>query len=149
MILAPSQLNPLEQCSDHFPGQGGRWVSIRMLQWLDGARLPPPPPLVPSMNSKLNQLGLFQYMLLLSTSNLSLNSTGAFGVTRGLYSKRIYGNNFDRVVISQSVCSYQLLPPQSSICSQDWILPEQSPLRDLTIMVGSQTCHQMPRRKSY
>jgi hypothetical protein len=43
MILAPSWSNPLEQSSDHFTGQGGRWATMRMLQWLDGARLPPPP----------------------------------------------------------------------------------------------------------
>ncbi len=47
---------------------------------------------------------------------------------RGLYYKTFYGSNCCCIIISQNVCHFLLLPPQSNIWRQASIMPEQSPM---------------------
>ncbi len=57
---------------------------------------------------------------------------------RGLYNKTFYCSNCCRIVISQSVCYCQSLPPQPNICKLDLNLLEWSPLQNSPLCIASQ-----------
>ncbi len=53
-----------------------------------------------------------------------------------------YGSNFSRIIISQSICHCQSLPPLYCVCRQRWSLQELNPSLDsaLNVMVDPQSC---------
>ncbi len=61
----------------------------------------------------------------------------------GLYYKTFYGSNCCCIIISQSVCHFLSLPLQSNISRQGSIMPEQSPILESALIVGSWSCPQI------
>ncbi len=61
----------------------------------------------------------------------------------GLYYKTFYGSNCCHIVMSQSVCHFLSLSPQSNIWGQGSIIPKQSHILDSALKVGSQSCPQI------
>ncbi len=90
---------------------------------------------------------LFQTLVILvskyKSKNVNFTVTLLLQDTRGRYYKTFYGSNCCRIVISQSVCHFLSLQPQSNIWGQGLIILEYSHILDSALIVGSQSCTQI------